>query len=161
MTISAWVKPGASQINSYPAIISDISASRLGGSPNSGWAIYYNRAKNIVYFQLSNSGSGWSDLGPTLNPGTWYHLVGIYDGTNYRFYVNGKNMATYPMTPPIGYNGDAKFYIGGSYHNGSTSDGYVGTIDEVGLWNRALSKTEVSDLYNNGVGKTCPQDPPR
>jgi hypothetical protein len=51
-------------------------------------------------------------------------------------------------------NYDTSLYIGGSSNIGK--DSFYGIMDEVCIWNRALSDTEVSDLYNLGIGKTYP-----
>lgn len=72
-------------------------------------------------------------------------------------------------------SGETDYYINGSYvssttHNGSVADGILcfgddnaglgnthrGTIDEVGIWNRALGSTEITALYNGGAGLSYP-----
>src|SRR5205085_385302 len=92
----------------------------------------------------------------TLTYGAWYHLVLTYDGINVTGWINGVSQGSYPSSG----NGDPNQ----SVCSGFTILNYVcginnftqGKVDEVGVWNRALSAAEVSDLYNGGVGKTIP-----
>lgn len=73
--------------------------------------------------------------------------------TDTRFYINGvdaglSNNHWAAITPATG----GEVYIG-RRGNGNYFHGY---IDEVGVWNRALTPNEVSDLYNGGLGKSYP-----
>lgn len=83
---------------------------------------------------------------------TWWHVVITWDGTNLKFYKNGSedtsmtkttdgSVTTSSTTHPI--------YIGGQT---LTSNDWDGEIDEFGIWKKALSSSEVSDLYNSGSG---------
>ena len=89
----------------------------------------------------------------TLSNSTLYHLVAVhtpYDGVsaNVQFYVNGSP------------DGSAIFDIGTPSvatvkQVGTRSDQaafFTGMIDEVGIWSRELTASEVTDLYNSGAG---------
>ena len=89
-------------------------------------------------------------LGVTL--GSWFHYVFIIDCTNndMKCYLNGVEVAgTMFRSPSSIYNGSAPFEIGRYNSSGASSDG---VIDEVGVWSRALSAADVTDLYNSGAG---------
>ena len=75
----------------------------------------------------------------------WSHIAGVYDGTNIYFYVNGVLKATTSNVGAI-QPSTSQFWIGGS----SAFSGRVfnGGIDEVSIWNRALSPTEI--IANKG-----------
>ena len=80
----------------------------------------------------------------TAQLSTWYHLAWVKNGMSLKFYLNGvlKNTVTdsvYSTRNPT------NVVLGGS-----GSDNLYGRLDEVGLWNRALSDNEVLTLYNNG-----------
>ncbi len=90
-----------------------------------------------------------------INDDKWYHLVGIYDGTNdaVYLYVNGVKVAE--KLTPTGFTGDfvaaagADLNLGwldivGEYH-------YEGALDEVALYNRALTPTEIDQHYDDGL----------
>lgn len=80
----------------------------------------------------------------------WVHVVGTYDGNSMRLYENGLLVSNVPVTGEIQYSpSDIEF--GRSLNgNGMPVSGWYfkGHIDDIGMWNRALSEKEVSDLYN-------------
>jgi hypothetical protein len=77
---------------------------------------------------------------PPLNQ--WVHFVGTYDGTVFKSYQDGVFKATSSTIPSSAFNNTANLIIGaGQYHFGS------GKIDDIRIYNRALSGSEVSQLY--------------
>jgi hypothetical protein len=89
----------------------------------------------------------------TANGATWYHVVGTYDGSNLKLYVNGSSDAV-----AVAHTGNLDD-ITGDYRIGSCGDGsqfFHGEIDEVGLWDRAITSAEVTSLYNSGAGWAYP-----
>ena len=91
-----------------------------------------------------------------LNKGNWYHIVGVVEDRSYiKLYVNG-TQTEYTGTP---YSPNATFdhptTIGGVTFTWEGSE-YVtnvfnGTLDEVALYNRALSETEVQQHHEQGL----------
>ncbi len=85
----------------------------------------------------------------SVSDNNWHHAVIVGNGTNYFLYIDRilANQAVSLYIPqessPIEMFGDRP---GG--------DNWNGQIDEVGIWNRALSQSEVTQLYNNGNGLT-------
>jgi len=122
---------------------------------------------NRYYMFYGNDGSGGCSLngagGPTISAGAFVfnqynHVVLTWDnslGSNkIALYINGtlygnSNNAISASTP-------TNFYIGNRFSNTGTPDDMQGTLDEIGVWNRALSSTEVTDLYNGGSGISYP-----
>jgi len=93
----------------------------------------------------------------TPSTGTWYHLVTTNDGTTLRLYLNGTEVAS-ATGGSIGSASSRPFNIG-CLNRASTigNERFVdGKIDEVGIWNRTLSASEVSELYNSGNGLSYP-----
>ncbi|MHC4461171.1 MAG: LamG domain-containing protein [Planctomycetota bacterium] len=87
-------------------------------------------------------GSQFSDYAWRLKPDTWTHITVTYDGVTGCIYRNGKRRE-YGQIPAEGFTGTV--YIGGiEKHNGGF---WRGMIDEVALFNRALSEEEVGQLY--------------
>jgi hypothetical protein len=81
-----------------------------------------------------------------LSDGVWYHLVGTYDGTNVKFYVNGQLVKTRPATASSLVGDNKKTRIGRSAYEPWT-DAFNGTVDEIAVYNRTLSADEIADLY--------------
>ncbi|MES2778050.1 MAG: LamG domain-containing protein [Bacteroidota bacterium] len=101
--------------------------------------------------------------------GTWEHLVLTYDGTVSRLYKNGApdTSATLSGLIDICQGGGLRFGYNHNLYSNSTGDCFDGVIDDIGIWNRALTQTEVgrlfsanmdcSDVGNLGVNVCVPQ----
>ena len=88
-----------------------------------------------------------------MSTSTWYFLCAVFDLTNgnITLYVNGVSVDSLDVTVSSFVNSDP-YRIRIFEFDGSGS-GNV-RVDEVGIWSKALSAAEVSELYNNGAGKT-------
>ncbi len=85
-------------------------------------------------------------LQPNVNFKTWYHFVFTVNQTEGRIYVNGNLIDTHPWTGIAGAsNNDYLWKIGGFYSHGW----FHGKVDDIGIWNRALTPEEITYLYNN------------
>ena len=104
-------------------------------------------AANPDGYMFSTSGSEWTGPQVNITPNVWVHVVGTYDGTTLYLYENGSKISEKAVSttlPSIN-----QFYIGGT--NGSNSCGYGSVLnyfDDVRVYNRALTATEVLALYN-------------
>jgi hypothetical protein len=103
----------------------------------------------VIYFQapseaVANSVDSYCD-------GTFHHAVGTADGSTIRIYIDGSFKQA--NSADLGEVSLIDMAIG-SWGGGLAQSGTQ--IDEVGVWNRALSQTEVTSLYNAGAGKTYP-----
>ncbi len=127
-SISAWVNPAV--LNGNQGIVT-----RWNGT---GYLLSLN-SSNKFTLQIDSSGSFPVSLAvPTA--GVWVHVAGTYDGTNARLYVNGVLQDTQPHTAPT--SNAQNLVIGRT--NGIQ---YLkGKIDEVTVYNRALTDTEVAQL---------------
>lgn len=84
----------------------------------------------------------------SIQTGCWYHVVGTYDGTSLKIYVNGVLQGTTLANIAIGNTGSLTF----GYHNMSGWEYYVdGDLDEVAIYKRALTPEEIQQHYQNGL----------
>ena len=79
----------------------------------------------------------------------WTHLCGVWDGSVWRLYVNGEQAATQVVETAPTYD-ERPFIIGADTEFGVVTHFFDGTIDEVRLYDRALSQDEVVTLYEAG-----------
>ena len=96
-----------------------------------------------------NVGAQTSDYTVTLGT-TWHHIVLAYDGTNMRGYIDGSLVAG-PTAMSGSGSGTATtgLAIADNMYDVDTTNADF-DIDEVGIWSKSLSSTEVTDLYNSG-----------
>lgn len=146
MTISAWVKFDALGTERY--IASDLNATATGSMFQ-----IEKLTSNLFRFAWFNGTTVLADGINSAVVGKWYHIVGVRSGNtgswSAKLYVNGlleKTTATstnpalqsFAGTPTIGTTGD---------YTGGTTFHMNGDIKDVMIWNRALSETEVRQLY--------------
>jgi hypothetical protein len=104
-----------------------------------------------LYFRISSDGTTGSltDLASTstVSTATWYHFAGTCDGTEMRLYLNGNLESSILKSGSI-FNSSSDFRVGRyDYYSGWV---FHGSIDEVALWDRCLSESEITSLYLNG-----------
>lgn len=129
VSISAWFY--LDNVSGFKSIV----GKRDGGGTN---YVFYVNGSNL----LSYDGSSLRTDSATLSASQWYHGVLVIDsGTSTTFYLNGSLSST-QASSTITYN-DAALQIGND-GVGSYFDGY---IDDVAIYNRTLSSSEVGDLY--------------
>ena len=140
MTLSAWIRPTVSQ---------------------SGWRTIMQRQTDSYFLNASNSDgplrpSGGGTFGtsttyvsgPTANPvNAWTHVALTYDGATQRLFVNGTQAATRATTGTI-QTTDNPLWIGGNTPYGEY---FTGLIDEVRVYNRALTQTDIQADMNTPV----------
>lgn len=88
--------------------------------------------------------------GPAVTADRWYHIVGTYDAQDIKIYLNGKfggvnhsgkfSVGTY----------DDPLYIGATSYGGKLISHFTGQIDDVRIYNRALSEQEIRSQYKAG-----------
>ena len=75
----------------------------------------------------------------------WHHLAAVYDGAEMRLYVEGQRRnGSVKQSGDIAYPDEARFVIG-AYQQHNAILPFVGRIDDVRLWNRALTGAEIKD----------------
>ena len=155
--------PNSAQINGITnSIVSVMAWINFPSLPNPGPTIFsvwdgtlgYQLVINKVTATTGNL-LGWSDTGHSvigvnvLNANIWYHVAGVWDGTNNYLYVNGvfdtsaaRTFRASTLDSQIGIQANG---AGGT----GTSFPWKGNIDDVRIYNRPLSALDVQDAYHN------------
>jgi len=141
-TISVWVNPAGSSGNR--GIIG-----RFNNVSPYGW-ILKQASGNASFSFYDSSGNGSATSTATIPINTWTHLSVTYDGSNLIFYKNGSVVST-TATTAIPGSPSANTLIGRFYSNVNvvTYD-FIGKISKVKMYDRALSASEITALYNEG-----------
>ena len=143
-TISIWVKSAVLNTGGYI-----------------GWGEYGSNNR-VNAFRTNNDGiqNYWwgNDLihsSPALNLlNQWHHAVVNYNGTNRTIYFDGALLKT--DTPGTPNSTASNFAIGRTAP--LYREFFNGTLDDLSIWNRALTLDEISYLYNSGI-PTIPASP--
>jgi endonuclease/exonuclease/phosphatase family metal-dependent hydrolase len=134
--ISAWIK--------YTA--TDTSGSSEVATMGNSYGLRV-RSTGEVSAYFASGPAAWNfatTTGAGLNDGTWHHVVGQYTGSALQVYVDGVFAQQELFSGPIAYGLGTSFYLG--QHNNSTNYNFAGTLDQVRVYGRALTATEVSAL---------------
>jgi Concanavalin A-like lectin/glucanases superfamily/Domain of unknown function (DUF4214)/Right handed beta helix region len=121
-----------------------------------GYALYklrFNGGDHFVFQVTSQDGRSAFAFSPAnIQQGVWYHVAGSYDGQTAKIYVNGALAGSAPGGFPLDYGPNPVFFgtSGQSFFDGK----FYGLLDEVSLYNRALSDNEIFFLATaNGIGE--------
>jgi hypothetical protein len=136
MTLEAWVKPTASQSGWRTVIQKEVDTYFLDASSNSP-----RRPATGGTFGSTVTGVAAPNAIPV---NSWTHLASTYDGANIRLYVNGTQVAIVARTGSIAAS-TLPVWIGG---NNPYGEYFNGVIDEVRIYNRALSVAEIQADMN-------------
>ena len=139
-TIESWIK--TNYIEKWQLIVSK--------SYNPGYELFVARDNGKLLFQIGD-GSGWTNfLGNTVvADGNWHHVVAVADRDNNGIlYVDGNFDNEKSITSKSG-SVDSEYNLHVGTRPPSTGYAFNGIIDEVRIYNRALTPDEISDLYNN------------
>lgn len=117
------------------------------GDANNTWSHNYAinfRNDNTIECNIGNgSSSNVVTTTVTITDSNFHHYVCTWDGSTVRFYIDGAFSVSTPQTLTPTAN-TAPLYIG---QFGGNVDRFIGVIDEVAVYNRALSDKEVAYLY--------------
>ena len=98
-------------------------------------------------------GQGWETGTATVNDGAWHHVVLVCNGTTKTAYVDGSPDALSPSAWSSSGTG-GQFWIGGAGNTGDGTANLNGNVDEVYVFDRVLSQSEVQTLYNDNLPET-------
>jgi len=151
-TVSAWVQPDPTMTYAYPRIIES--------QYETGFYLGLDMTAGMYKF-IGAGGAGSTGTcgqpygcveGGAVKGNAWQLVTATYDGTTARLYVDGVQVANdtasiQPRTLPV--------YIG-DYYGLPDYYGWKGGIDDVRIYGRALSPSEVLTLYNQASNVRLP-----
>jgi len=151
MTISLWVK--------FESVTTSVREPFFTSWSSNRGILFMKEDSNSMILILGNGSTVTFDsVAWTPSNGVWYHVAVTYNAGSIKFYLDGTQLgstqsSTYTTIPTTTQN----YFVGRRNDNGNMLDG---VIDEMGVWDRALSDSEIAELYNGGDGLTYPFTPP-
>jgi len=150
ITIEAWLNP-SNLVEGSPIL-------QKGSSDSGGYAFQTTNSPtgpaNGLQFVIWIGGAQYTLQTPAnvLALNTWQHVAATFDGSTMTIYVNGVQQASSSVSGSIDTDTTDPLVMG--LNNGSD---WNGSIDEVSLYNRALTSTEIQSIFNaGGAGKAKP-----
>jgi hypothetical protein len=140
ITLSVWVNPES--IGSY-RIIDKVTVD-FGGA----YGIDFSgpTANTIDRLRFLNGSEQSLPFGLSTNQN--FHIVVTYDQINLKYYINGQLNNSIPKTGLANNNNNPLRFGANSLLN---NNWFHGKLDDIGIWNRALSQQEVTELYNGNI----------
>ena len=142
-TISTWVK------------VSDSDASKTiidaRDANDDGIRIFLTSAE-VVTYQLNTS-----DItsGSAISVDEWHHIVGTYDGTTQKLYIDGSLVSSATTSQTISTTTNAEI---GSRNFSDRANEFLGKIDELAIFDRALTADEVTAIFRIKYGANLVQN---
>jgi hypothetical protein len=156
IAVEAWVKSSSAQ-GPFRYLV----AKGVNGEEAASYALCTGRGRTaglIFYVYDGAHVAAFSpDAGEGIWDGKWHHVAGTFDGATVRLYVDGKQVGNgMPTALKINYNLPTSndLYIGTYLWPGGFL-GFTGSIDELSIYDRALSASEIQTIYHAGsAGKS-------
>ena len=144
LSISAWIK-----VDSFSSTNQIIQNYESGGSPQNSGFLFRTTTGGKVSFVGYSSSVGIVDSTTVLSTGIWYHVAAVITPSSWKIYVNGDDVSTNVTTNTIAYNSTTPCSIGRSDYTGGSGGYFDGQIDDLRIYNDALTATEVGYLADD------------
>ncbi|MHC4890719.1 MAG: LamG domain-containing protein, partial [Planctomycetota bacterium] len=147
-TLAAWVKPSVAATG---YVDNPIIWKRTEGTTDDTFVLAWGSEtgyglENVFYTKLERASDG-EDLSLHSDshlPNHWHNVVAMYDGNSLKIYVNGTLENSRVIGTVVAYTGPGPLTIGSFiWYESPRIDWFEGTMDEVCIYNRALSAEEV------------------
>lgn len=148
-SVGAWVKMDSTPNESYTII------SKERQLDATGYAMIFSSNNTITHAFLNNSNFSTSGS-KSVSLNTWHFIVHTYNGTTITNYIDGiidtsRNFTQTHMNSNLNWFFGKEFTTPGGGSSGYTNRYLNGCLDDIGIWNRALTTQEISDLYNANI----------
>ena len=151
-SISLWFKPAATPEEG--AMMLQLNPEHEGGLSTMQVSLYWDSAERVGLhltpnFEAVPGARLFADLAA---PGEWNHMLVTFDAgassNNVKLYLNGEEVGSADQRTPLDAIGNIQFARQGT---GMGINHFNGYLDEVAIWESALTGDEVSSVYDDGV----------
>lgn len=127
------------------------------GSASNRWYLHLVNSTTIQYHMGPSTGVPYPGPGyptwtvSTLSSSTWYHIAFVHDGTDVTLYLNGSSQGTKTGAETSNNVFKGTQFVIGRYTSVPGTYNFNGYIDEVSVFDSALSASNITAIYNSGV----------
>jgi hypothetical protein len=146
-TIGLWAFRTGSQTTQH------LIGKRPSGAQTFNWQMAFNMGSNegLLFSGNANSTTYGATSGKDCPINVWVNLVGVYESNSWHLYENGVLIASKTSTL-FASDVNTPLTIG----NAGGFEPFIGKLDDIGIWNRALSALEIQQLYQSTLN-TAPK----
>ncbi len=149
----------SSYVNTSSSFLSNLGAFSMAGwirplaTPAARTGLFGQNDAVEFGFSATDNLQIWTPNGGSVNLpwslpiNQWYHVCAVADGSTLKLYTNGVLAATGGTASSNYGSSSSTFHIGGGGVFDASGNFFNGQIDEVAVWNRALSAAEISEQY--------------
>lgn len=149
ITLMAWVYP-ENWDNTYENGI----LTKAGDEDYGVWNLHYKWeeiAHSGFRFEAKIDGNTENifEITPSEDLNTWYHVAGVYDGSEMKLFINGQKVNSKEVNGPISTN-DQPLRFGKQFWWNNIYSMWNGSMDEIKIYDYALSDAEIEYTYEHG-----------
>ena len=140
-SVAAWFKT-STDYNSNAFIVN-----KAGSSDNMNYGVWMTNSETIRGGFETTSGSAFYATSPlSYSDGNWHYVVVTFDGSAIGLYIDGLPVATKSASASPDSGGEEPIRMGADSQ--SLTNYFIGNVDEVRIWNNALTPQQVIDAFN-------------
>ena len=140
-SVAAWFKT-STDYNSNAFIVN-----KAGASDNLNYGIWMTNAEKVgAGFETSSGNAIFATSPLSYSDGKWHYAVVTFDGTTITLYLDGLPVGTRIASGIPDSGGEEPMRMGAN--SDALSNFFVGNVDEIRVWNAALTAQQVADAYN-------------
>ena len=146
ITIACWFILDA--LGDDPRLVSKTT----GGSTDEHWYMLGTKSgEDKLRFRLKTDDVTGDLKGGSLDLGAWVHAAATWDGSTMRLYKDGVEVGSLNKGGDLSVDPNVEMAIGNQPPASGDSAPFGGIIDDVAIWNRALTAEEINRLMANGI----------
>lgn len=158
-TVEFWANLTNDTAGAKSGVVSRYITVAGGPTAQLGYLFFANNGNTAWQFRVYNGSAATTitdaNGAPDITANTWYHVAGVYDGANITIYVNGVPTSTTTGTVVYRANTNAPTRIGAGTPETAPSLFFPGLIDNVAVFNSALSASQINAHYSAASSNTA------
>jgi hypothetical protein len=152
-SVAFWIKRTGAGASDYPQVV---GSRPWTATADKGWAVSYSTSNSKIGAHYADGSAGFdvtaTQSSTTVPLNTWQHWVVVFDRTNsqLRYYLNGSlDITQTPSFPTAAINQTDALNMGREI-GGSNARRLDAIVDDVRVYNRSLTTSEISQIYKLG-----------
>jgi len=155
LTVEMWANITSTTSSDYVLLGKPWNVGNTGPPPYQYGVEFGSAAKTVDFYFGDTAGTKRGPFSMSAPFGTWSHLAFTFDGTNVRGYLNGvQQMITTAVGSIAARNTPVRLAV-----DGASNQGFKGRLDDVRIYNRALSAAEIAQDRDTSVPVAVPPVP--